>query len=232
MSIEYEGQTGNILVISPHPDDETLGCGGTLLKYASQGVKLHWLLVTACDENEYSTDAIRTQETQVKQVKEAYPFKKLHWLKYPTTRLEETPITTPIEAFSSIADEVKPEIVFIPWAHDVHSDHRLVAEASASAFKSFYMSRYGIRKILAYETLSETEASFQFRETTFTPNVFEDISTTIDRKIELFRMYQTEVQPEPMPRSESGIKALARYRGATINCKYAEAFILLREISK
>ena len=89
------------------------------------------------------------------------------------------------------------------------------------------MRALGVSRILAYETLSSTEAA---ATATFVPNVFHDITTTVDRKLEVMSLYATELQPQPLPRSESAIRALARYRGATIAVDYAEAFALVREI--
>jgi len=96
--------------------------------------------------------------------------------------------------------------------------------------KPFYMNRRGVRRVLGYETLSSTDAAPPRVERAFVPNVYSDISAYIDRKLEVMALYATEVQPEPMPRSASAIRALARFRGSTISAEYAEAFTLIREV--
>jgi LmbE family N-acetylglucosaminyl deacetylase len=99
-----------------------------------------------------------------------------------------------------------------------------------SVLKPFYMQRRGVRRVLGYETLSSTDAAPPRSDRAFVPNVFSDITPYIDRKLEVMALYATEVQPEPMPRSASAIRALARFRGSTISAEYAEAFTLIREV--
>lgn len=219
-----------ILVISVHPDDETLGCGGTLLKHAACGDDLHWLLVTSAHEPLYSSSQIKTQEEQAKTVNEAYGFKTLHWLRFPTTQLDRIPMNDLVCSIKQVVEELRPEIVLVPNRSDVHSDHRIIFQAAYAALKPFYMRSLGLRKILAYEVLSETEAAPPFPENAFLPNVFVDISDNLDNKIDIMRIYRSEIHSDPLPRGPSAISALARYRGATIGVEYAEAFMLIREL--
>ena len=94
------------------------------------------------------------------------------------------------------------------------------------------MRKQGVRRILANEAISETDASSSVVKNKFNPNVFIDVSATIERKLQIFSLYKSEVHPEPLPRSLSAIRALARYRGATVGVEYAEAFMLLWEIGE
>ena len=220
----------NIIVIAPHPDDETLGCGGTLLKLAQRGTLLHWLLVTAANEPNYSGDQIATQAVQVENVKQAYPFESLTWLKYPATRLDTVPLDSLIIALRKCLAQVRPEWVFITNRSDVHSDHRVVFQALAAILKPIYMRSLGVNRVLSYEVISETDAAPPLPEYAFLPTVFMDVGGTFERKMEIMRLYKTEVHPEPLPRSPSAIRAQARFRGATIGVEYAEAFMLIREI--
>lgn len=219
-----------VLVIAPHPDDETLGCGGTLLKYAANGHTLHWLLITAMTEDSYSEKEIRQQIVQVNKVKAAYPFNTFDWLQLPTTRLETLSLEKIIEKIRMVIKKLCPEIVLLSNRSDVHSDHRVIFQAASSVLKPIYMREYGVEKILMYETLSETESAPPLSESAFMPNVYVDISNFLNRKLEIMELYETEMQSEPLPRTSSTIRALARYRGATVAVQYAESFMLLREI--
>ena len=99
-----------------------------------------------------------------------------------------------------------------------------------SVLKPFYMARLGVKRVLCYETLSSSDAAPPRWERAFVPNVFAEITPYIDRKIEIMRMYESEIHEDPMPRGPSAIRALARFRGAIISAQYAEAFILVREL--
>jgi len=220
----------NILTIAVHPDDETLGCGGALLRHKAEGASLHWLLITAATAPGFSPDQIETQRQQVEAVKAAYPFDALHWLKLPTTQLEQLPLAELVGAIRAVVGKVRPEIVYVPNRADAHSDHRVTAEAVHAVLKSFYLGKLGVKRVLACEVISETDAAPAHPERVFLPTVFFDISKTLERKLEIMQLFKSEVHPEPGPRSLSAIRAMARTRGATIGVEYAEAFMLEREI--
>jgi LmbE family N-acetylglucosaminyl deacetylase len=218
-----------ILALSVHPDDETLGCGGTLLRQAAAGDTLHWLIMTAACSPEYSEPQIAQQTAQIEAVRQAYPFTTLHWLKFPTARLELQPLSELVQGIRRVIEKVRPDTVFIPNRSDVHSDHRITFQAAAGALKGFYLPSWGIHRVLACEVPSETDAAPPLGESAFLPTVFVDIGTLLDRKIEIMGLYVTEVQTGALPRTPSTIRALARVRGATIGVEYAEAFMLIRE---
>lgn len=219
-----------VLSIAPHPDDETLGCGGTLLKHAWAGASLHWLLLTAAMPEQYSASQREQGALMVERVKDAYPFASLDWLRFPTTRLEVTPLNDLIGAIRGVVERVKPDVVYVPHTGDVHSDHRVAADACLAVLKSFYLKSLGVTRVLSCEVMSETDASLASKDPPFRPTVFVDINDTLERKLEIFSMFHTEVHPEPGPRSLSAVRAQARLRGSTVGCTYAEAFMLLSEL--
>ena len=133
-----------------------------------------------------------------------------------------------ISKISSIINKVKPNIIYLPFKGDVHSDHKYIFDAAYSCTKIF--RHPFIKKLYMMETLSETEFSLSTKEDSFVPNVFVDISEFMDKKIELMNIYESEMGEHPFPRSERNIRALATYRGATSGCDYAESFMLLKEI--
>ncbi len=217
-----------VLVVSVHPDDETLGCGGTLLKHTQKGDDVYWLIVTcATREAGFSEGFIRERDEQIRKICDVYQFRKTFNLELPATQLHRQDIGEVIKKISSIFQEVTPEVVYTVNRSDVHTDHQIVAQAIMSSAKSF-RAPY-IKRILMYECLSETEMAFPLPENCFLPNVYSDISEFLDKKIEIMGIYESEIQSPPLPRSLENIKALARFRGASVAVHYAEAFMLLRE---
>jgi len=219
-----------VLAVAVHPDDEVLGCGGTLLKHAQNGDSLHWLLITSMAEDNYSPREIATQRRQVQYLREHLPFETFDWLRLPTATLDQFELNTFINLVREPIIRVRPEIVYLQHWSDAHSDHRVTFDAVMSVLKSFYMRDLGVRRVLACETISETDAAPPHVRAPFIPNVFVDIEATIERKLDLFKIYEDQVHKEPGPRSLSAIRAQARARGASVNCSYAEAFMLVREL--
>ena len=219
-----------VLIVAPHPDDETLGCGGTLLKHASSGDELFWLIVTKTWEPLFDASQIERHAQQIGEVENAYPFKHSYRLGFPTTRLDTVPMGDLVDAMRVVLGEVHPQIVYVPNYSDAHSDHRITFDAVMSVLKPSYASRFGVSRVLAYETMSETEAAPAMRMNPFAPTVYSDISDTLKRKLEVMQLYETELQSGPMPRTLSALEALHRYRGATIGVDYAEAFASILEV--
>lgn len=213
-----------ILVVAVHPDDETLGCGGTLLRHRASGDEIHWLIVT-----EAGNDALKLRRAaQIEQVRQAYGFTDIHALGLPTTRLDQLATGQLVGAISKVIEAVAPEIIYLPFAYDIHSDHRIVFEAAYSCTKVF---RYpSVRRVLMMETMSETDFSPAIPGQVFMPNVFVDIGDHLENKLNIARIYEDELGNHPFPRSLEGLRALATVRGAATGCRYAEAFMLLKEI--
>lgn len=214
-----------VLIIAVHPDDETLGCGGTLLKYKANGDEIHWLICTTIEES-HSYYVIR--EKEIEKVYDMYDFDSMHNLRLKTMQVDEYSMSELVGKISKVINEVQPTVIYLPFRGDVHSDHRKIFEASYSCTKSF---RYPfIKKIYMIETLSETEFAPSTKEDNFIPNVFVDISEYMDKKLEIMRVFESEIAEHPFPRSERNIKALATLRGATSGCEHAESFMLIKEI--
>jgi len=219
-----------VLVISVHPDDETLGCGGTLLKHQAAKDSLFWLIVTQPHEPQWSTEMLQRKTAEVERVAEAYGMEQHFTLGFPAARLDTVPMAELIERIRDAISQVKPEVIYLIHDGDVHTDHHAVFTATLSVLKPFYMCKWGVRRILCYETLSSTEAASPQPHRLFIPNVYFDITPYIEQKIKIMELYETESQQDPLPRGPSAIYALARYRGATIGVEYAETFMLIREV--
>ena len=218
-----------IVVVAPHPDDETLGCGGTILKHKRMGDQVYWLIVTCISEEfGFSKDRVRLRNEEIDQISKIYDFDSVYNLRLPTTKLDEIPLGEMIASVGRIFERIEPEVVYIPYRGDVHSDHKVVFDVVVSCSKWF---RYNsIRRVLAYETLSETDFGINPENHGFRPNVFIDMSVYLEKKIKILNIYKGEVGEFPFPRSEQAVRALAHLRGATAGCNAAEAFMLLKEL--
>jgi LmbE family N-acetylglucosaminyl deacetylase len=219
-----------VLVIAVHPDDETLGCGGTLLKHKASGDEVHWLIATDIKESEgFNKALILERNLEIKEVEKLYGFDLVHRLGLSTTKVDEYSMSELITKISSVIIDIKPNIIYLPFKGDVHSDHRCIFDAAYSCTKSF---RYPfIKKIYMMETLSETEFSLSMQVGGFIPNLFVDITEYIERKIGIMKVYKSEMGEHPFPRSEKNIRALATFRGASSGCEYSESFMLIKEIN-
>lgn len=219
----------SVLVIAPHPDDETLGCGGTLLRHVFQGDNVHWLIMSTIDEGVgYGRAYMQSRKKEIDKVAEAYGFASTRQADFITTKLDTYPKSDLVSEVSSYVSEVEPDVLYLPFRNDVHSDHTAVFDAVVACTKSF---RYpSVRKVRCYETLSETEFSVRPGEAGFYPNLWVDISEYIERKIEIMCIYEGEFGVHPFPRSELTMKALSNYRGVVAGVMAAEAFMSIKEI--
>jgi len=217
-----------VLVIAPHPDDEVLGCGGTIVKHALGEDEVYLCIITRAYPPEWSEDEIKERKKEVLKVNEILGIKKTYFLDFPTVKLDTIPQKEMNDSIAQVVNEVQPTVVYIPHRGDVNKDHRLVFNATMVTIRP----RPGsvIKKVLSYETLSETEWAAPCVGNVFIPNVYVDISETLEIKLKAMSAYKTELKEYPHPRSLEAISALAKMRGATIGVKAAEAFMLVREL--
>lgn len=222
-------QPKTVLCIAPHPDDETLGCGGTLQRHIAAGDRVHWLIVTAISEPlGFSAARIASRASEIDAVASAYGFTQVHLAGLPTTRLDTLPKADLVAAISAVIGAVGPDTVYVPYRNDVHSDHSAVFDAAIACSKTF---RYpSIRAIYAYETLSETEFGLRPDDPGFRPNLFVDIAAWLESKIAIMGLFAGEMGTFPFPRSEECLRAQAMLRGSQAGVVAAEAFMILKEI--
>ncbi len=215
-----------IMVVSPHPDDETLGAGGTLLKMKDKGYEIYWLNVTSMkEEYGYTRERIRERQEEIDSVKKAYCIDGFIDLGLEPAGLDKYDSAQLIYSFKQTLEEVRPAILLLPYRFDVHSDHRVIYDGMYSCTKSF-RAPY-LKKVLSMEILSETDLAP--RENSFSPNVYVDISDYINQKIEIMKIYKSEIKKAPFPRNEDAIRGAASYRGASSFYQYSEAFYLIKE---
>lgn len=220
-----------VLIVSAHPDDETLGCGGTILKHAAAGDELAWLIITTVHTSHgFSEARVTSRQAEIEEVRRAFGFHHVYSLDYPTMHLDSTTLIGMVPRVSAIFTEFEPEVIYVLNRSDAHSDHRVVFDAVLACTKSF---RYPfVKQVLMYECISETEFAPALPEKVFMPTYFVDVSAYHARKLEIMKIYDSELGEHPFPRSLRNMEALATYRGAMVGVEYAEAFQLLKYIDK
>lgn len=221
----------NVIVISAHPDDEIIGAGGTLLKHRDSGDNIYWLITTNVFEHQgFSKHRIESRQEEIKKVAQALGVKETFLLDYPTMSLSSSSVITMTPKISEIFQKIKPEVIYCLNRSDAHSDHRHTFDAVVACTKSF---RYPfIKQVLMYECISETEFAPSLPEKAFLPNYFVDISNYFAEKLEIMKIYESEIGEHPFPRSLRNMEALATFRGANAGVEYAEAFQLIKFIDK
>lgn len=218
----------NILVIAPHPDDEMLGVGGTLIKHVHNKDNVTICVVTRGIEPLFSTDIVNTTRQEAKRCHEMVGVSSTVYLDFPAVMLEKQERYNINVKILNIVQSCKPEVVYIPHIGDMQKDHQIVAEAAMVALRPKY--EHQVKRILAYETLSETGWNIPNIANQFIPNVYSDISEYLPEKLKAISYYQTQLSNFPNPRSLESIEALAKYRGSTVNVIAAEAFMLIRDM--
>ncbi|MGE4499364.1 PIG-L deacetylase family protein [Hydrogenovibrio thermophilus] len=219
----------NVVVFAPHPDDETLGCGATLLKHLAKGDQVSWVIVTRMTE-QMGFDAERQakRQAEIEQVAEAYGFHHVFELGFPVAELDRVAMKDLVGACSEVIQQTQANVLYLPYRGDAHSDHAYVYDAVSACTKNF---RYpSVRSVRVYETLSETGFGLNTQDTGFHPNLWVDVTDFLSRKIELMAYFESEMANHPFPRSEASLRALAVLRGAQIQTEAAEAFMSVKEV--
>ena len=217
-----------VVVVAPHPDDETLGCAGTLLRHIAEGDQVHWLIITNMAKSKnYSQVEITTRQNEISQVSKLFGFNSTVQFNFLPAALTESDKGELISQLADVFNTLSANIVYLPYKFDVHSDHQIVADCVVSATKRFRQP--SIESLFAYETISETDYNL-ISQNSFLPNYFVDISPFIQKKLNIMQCYKSEILAFPFPRSEKAIEALASIRGAQAYVEAAEAFVLLKQV--
>ena len=220
----------NVLVIAPHPDDEVLGCGGTIAKYAEKGDSVYVAIVTKGDLPLFDPSFIEQGREECRKADSYLGVKETIFMDFPAARLEEVPRYELNDAFIKLVQRIKPDIVFLPHRGDMQLDHKMTVDAAMVALRPKY--KHVVGKIYSYETVSETGWDAPNTVNEFIPTVYKDISKQIKKKIESLSQFKSQIAEFPNARSLKAVEALAVYRGTTVGFEAAEAFILIREIEK
>jgi len=217
-----------ILIVAPHADDEVLGVGGTIAKYAASGHEVFVCVMTKGTAPLYREDRLHIIREETRLAHELLGVKNTFFLDFPAVMLENVPRYELNGKLQNLVNELKPDQVYIPHHGDMQKDHQIVAEACMVVLRPKF--EHKVKEIYAYETLSETEWNIPHASTTFIPNVWVDISEFLPKKVEAMMKFKTQLADFPNPRSVEAIESLAKFRGSNICVKAAESFALVRLI--
>lgn len=229
-----DSQKKNVLIISPHCDDEVLGCGGYISKY--KDVKNFYVLFLS---NANKGDPVKYSEKYIKKIREEalkvskfLKIKKIFFEDFPAPKLDIFPSSIISERITGYLDLIRPNEVFIPFFNDTHVDHQKIYNASVTSLRPFLKLNNSICKIFCYETLSETDFAIPGKNI-FNPNFFVKLTNkNIEEKIKAMKIYKSQLKKQPHPRSSYGIKILASFRGLSSYTDYSEAFMVIRFYDK
>lgn len=219
---------GKVLVIAPHPDDEVLGCGGTIARLINDGCPVTIAIVTKGMAPQFSEEFVRQIRDETRASHSLLGVNDTRYLDLPAAALDMVPASDLNAAMNGLVHDVQPDTIFVPFVGDIHTDHQLTFLAAMVASRPRDLR--APRRIYAYETLSETNWYAPGITPAFIPNVFIDISQTIEKKLDAFRCFASQVREFPDERSIEAIRALAIMRGASMYRHAAEAFMLVRQI--
>lgn len=224
----------NILVVAAHPDDEVLGCGGTIARLSNEGYKVSILIlgegVTSRfgDPTEANPQELKKLHTQAQEIGAFLGAKEVTLAKLPDNRFDSVDLLDVVKVVEEEINRVKPDIVYTQHGGDLNIDHAITFRAVLTATRP--MKGSPVKKVYGYEVHSSTEWSFQQFQPVFHPNTFVDIGSTLEKKIKAMAMYEGEARPFPHPRSPEALRAGALTWGSVAGIPAAEAFMLIREV--
>jgi len=222
--------TKKILIVASHPDDEVLGCFGTVARLIKEGYEAYTLILgegkTSRDEQrsvENKKDEIEVLNTEIQRANDSIGIKKVFIESFPDNRFDSVDLLDIIKVISKVKEEVQPDIIFTHFENDLNIDHRITYQATLTATRP--MEDECVKEIYSFEILSSTEWNYPL---SFSPDTYFDISNTIDLKIEAMKEYSSELCEYPHPRSLKSIELNAKYQGMRVGKKYVEAFKSIR----
>lgn len=222
----------NILVIAPHADDEVLGCGATMAKYAAQGCNVYVLIATNASVGApelFSPELISQVRSEALQAHKMLGVKETRFLELPAPMLDQYPGFKITGELLPVIRELDIDTVFIPHRGDCHKDHKAIHEAAMVACRPLANNK--VKRVYAYETLSESEWGEPVQAEAFVPSKYITFTEAeFGKKLEAMACFKSQLQPFPGSRSLDALEALAKYRGACVSSVRAEAFEVLREI--
>jgi N-acetylglucosamine malate deacetylase 1 len=223
---EFTNETSRMLVIAPHPDDEILGVGGTMTRFAQAGGSLTILTVAAHMPPLFTESVHQQIIAEARKAHTCIGVSESIFMNNPAVLLDNIPLPDFNKSILDVVNRVKPHILLLPF-YDRHVDHRLIFNAAMVAARPIGVGK-SIQLVAAYETLSETHWNAPHIEPNFTPNWVVDITDTIDAKLQAMNYYKSQVHPFPAPRSIEALKALALFRGSQAGFAYGEGFHIIR----
>lgn len=225
-----------VAIIAAHPDDEILGCGGTIAKHVKAGDEVHILIlaegITSRDKKrdpENRTEELSKLKKTAQDANKVLGVTSLEICDFPDNRMDSVDRLDVIKVVEEFIIKERPEIIYTHHSSDINIDHRCLSDAVVVAARPSPDS--SVKLLLFFETASSTEWQVPANTANFAPNWWVDISKTLDLKMQALDIYQSEMRPWPHARSNESLKHLAHWRGASVGCYAAEAFVLGRHIA-
>ena len=229
-------KNNDVLIIAAHPDDEVLGCGGTMVKHMQNGDDVHVLILA---EGMTSRDATRNRDGRLddlitladtaKKANDIIGGTSLHLHDFSDNRMDSLDLLDVVKVVEGFIEKYQPSIVYTHHRGDVNIDHTVIHDAVIAATRP--QPGHCVKTLLFFETASSTEWRPAQSLTAFNPNWFVDITgDALQKKLQALEAYTTEMRAFPHPRSVKALDYLAKWRGASIGCEAAEGFMLGRQI--
>jgi LmbE family N-acetylglucosaminyl deacetylase len=216
------------LIVATHPDDEVLGCGGVMARYAAAGAHVEVLVITRGIPEIFPESEIESTREELRRAHHLLGVRGVEFLDFPAPKLDSVPKHQLADKIHLVIRRFAPHTVYVPHPGDLHADHKAVYYAALVATRP--IDGCSVKRLLCYETLSETEWASPMGGENFVPTMFVDISAHLSTKLNAMNCYKSQLRPAPHPRSLTALEALARVRGASISVAAAEAFVLVRGI--
>jgi LmbE family N-acetylglucosaminyl deacetylase len=224
----------SVLIVAAHPDDEILGCGGTMARLANEGHEVRIAILAEGMTSRYQQrdqvdrKKLNDLHNHAQQAADKVRAKELVLCKLPDNRMDTVPLLEVVKVVEELLERFRPSVIYTHHSGDLNVDHGVVYRAVLTATRPVPGQR--VREIYAFEVPSSTEWAFQRLEPTFRPSVFVDISATLDTKIAALACYDTETRKFPHPRSPEALRAIAMRWGSVAGFQAAEAFELIRSL--
>jgi N-acetylglucosamine malate deacetylase 1 len=224
-----------VLVVAAHPDDEVLGCGGTIAKHVESLDEVYVLIMAEGLTSRYQKREVDLRKEDLLKLHAASEkaadilgVKEVMFLNFLDNRMDQIDLLDIVKEVEKIIEKCKPDIVYTHHVGDVNIDHVMTHKAVITACRP--LPGQNIKTLLFFETLSSTEWQPVNSATYFSPNWFIDISDVFDKKMKALACYESEMREWPHSRSFEGVKALAQYRGCTVGVNMSEGFMLGRNL--
>jgi len=214
-----------ILVLSAHPDDEVLGCGGSIARWSEEGHNVYVHVISEGTTAQYDESEIKTKRDASERVKKILGIKEIFHDNLPDAKLDTIPILDIVKLLENSVSRIEPEVLLTQHFGDISQDHRAVFKAASIVSRP--TQHNSIKRFLSYEVPSGTEwGAFSYPERSFKPNYIIDITGHLKKKLAAMKEYEIELREPPHPRSIKGIENLAAFRGQSSGFTYGEAFMI------
>ena len=223
------------LIIAANPDDEILGCGGSIAKWTHEGNDVHILIMAeGATSRDFQRDR-NVKQTEISDLKSSAKaaskilgVKSIDFADYPDNRMDSIDLLDVVKSVENKIDLIEPDVVITHHIGDLNIDHQIIHRAVTTACRP--QPNQFVKFLLSFEVASSTEWQSPSANLNFNPNWFEDISSTLNLKLNALEVYSSEMRDWPHSRSLKAVDHLAKWRGATVGIEAAEAFMLIKKI--